>query len=183
MSKTIGTIVSIGMLPSAVAGGAVAGGVTAKVPAGGGHQAATSGSATNHPIQDGGASASVGALHVLLDGAAHSYPKRLPVYYASGGSLTASGIPFPGPFLSNVWNHWKWADLPLWRDPLGPPSSGCVRVLYRETEPGEAAGLLFAVAIAAHLQARHSASVNGTLDCRSLTPAPTFCDIGFAVGH
>ena len=40
MSKTIGTIVSIGMLPSAVAGGAVAGGavaggVTAKVPAGG----------------------------------------------------------------------------------------------------------------------------------------------------
>ena len=66
---------------------------------GGGHQAATSGFATNHPIQDGGASASVGALHVLLDGAAHSYPKRLPVYYASGGSMTASGIPFPGPFL------------------------------------------------------------------------------------
>ena len=39
----------------------------------------------------------VGALHVLLGGAAHPYPKRLPVYFASGGSMTASGIP-PGPF-------------------------------------------------------------------------------------
>ena len=39
----------------------------------------------------------VGALHVLLGGAAQPYPKRLPVYFASGGSMTASGIP-PGPF-------------------------------------------------------------------------------------
>ena len=37
----------------------------------------------------------VGALHVLLGGAAHPYPKRLPVYFASGGSMTASGIPSP----------------------------------------------------------------------------------------
>ena len=48
MSKTIGTIVSIGMLRSAVVGGAVGGGVTAKALAGGGLRAATYGFAAKH---------------------------------------------------------------------------------------------------------------------------------------
>ena len=45
-----------------------------------------------------GASASVGALHVLLGGAAQPYPKRLPVYFASGKD-DGLGYPLPGPFL------------------------------------------------------------------------------------
>ena len=28
----------------------------------------------------------------------------------------ASESQSPGPFLFNAWNHWRWADLPLWRD-------------------------------------------------------------------
>jgi len=51
MSKTIGTIVSIGTLPSAVVGGAVAGMATAKVPAGDGRQAAMSGFAGSFQIR------------------------------------------------------------------------------------------------------------------------------------
>jgi hypothetical protein len=45
---TIGTtVVSIGTLPSGVAGGVAVGGGTAKVPAGAGHRVATSGYAGN----------------------------------------------------------------------------------------------------------------------------------------
>ena len=52
MSKTIGTIVSIGMLRSAVAGGVVVGGATVKALAGGGLRAATSGFVAELAIQD-----------------------------------------------------------------------------------------------------------------------------------
>jgi hypothetical protein len=69
---------------------------TAKVAAGNGRRAATSGSAAKYPIRDGRASASAGAFHVLLAGAAQPYLKWLPVYFASGGSMTASGLPIPG---------------------------------------------------------------------------------------
>ena len=67
MSKTIGTIVSIGTLHSAGVGGAVAGMATAKVPAGVGRKAATSGFAVRkaQPISRWGASASAGALFVI----------------------------------------------------------------------------------------------------------------------
>lgn len=71
---------SIGTLPCAVGGGAVVGMATAKVAAGNGRRAATS----------------AGAFHVFLGGAAQPYPKWLPVYFASGGSMTASGLPIPG---------------------------------------------------------------------------------------
>src|SRR6185437_12539627 len=85
-----------------------------------------------------------GALHVLLGGPAQPYPKRLPVYFASGGSMTASGILYPrGPFLFQLLEPLEVGGLTSVARPLsGPPSSGRVRVLYRGTEPGEAAGLL-----------------------------------------
>ena len=69
MSKTIGMIVSIGTLPSAGVGGAVAGMATAKVPAGGGHQAATSGFAAKGPGSNltARASASAGALLLVVN--------------------------------------------------------------------------------------------------------------------
>ena len=62
MSKTIGTIVSIGMLRSAVAGGVVVGGATVKALAGGGLRAATSGFVAEQQFRIGGASASAGAF-------------------------------------------------------------------------------------------------------------------------
>ena len=50
--------------------------------------------------------------------------------------MTASGFPIPGAVsFFNAWNHWRRADLPLWRDPFGPPSSGRVRVLYLGRSP------------------------------------------------
>src|SRR5690348_16806062 len=74
-----------------------------------------------------------GALHVLLGGPAQPYPKRLPVYFASGGSMTASGILYPrGPFLFQLLEPLEVGGLTSVARPLsGPPSSGRVRVLYR----------------------------------------------------
>ena len=43
-------------------------------------------------------------------------PEATSRLFRVGGSMTASGILYPrGRFFFNPWNHWSWADLPLWR--------------------------------------------------------------------
>lgn len=83
MSKTIGTIVSIGMLRSAVVGGAVVGTATAKVPAGGGRPAVTSGFAAKH--------CNSGCRGVGIGRRAFRVPKQMKEAPATGGATGASG--------------------------------------------------------------------------------------------
>jgi hypothetical protein len=83
MSKTIGTIVSIGMLRSAVVGGAVVGTATAKVPAGGGRPAVTSGFAAKH--------CNSGCRGVGIGRRPFRMPKQMKEAPATGGATGASG--------------------------------------------------------------------------------------------